>query len=143
MLNLVTINDSKAAVLFQKAQPVTEFDGALHALLEGMRETMAAYAGLGLAAPQVGHSLSAIVLSDQRWPELINPVVLAASTRTLSRQESCLSIPDVRVEVKRPVEIKLKAQDRTGAPIHIAAKGELARLLQHELDHLQGRLIGR
>lgn len=109
-------------------------------LLDGMHEAMTAADGKGLAAPQVGHSLSAIVLADTRWPELINPRIVYAKGSE-RRQEYCLSIPGIGVEVERSREVVVEAQDRTGKPIRASVKGEVARLFQHEIDHLAGKLI--
>lgn len=141
MLDIVKVGDPNHAVLFKSAQPVEQFDSTLHALLDGMREAMIKGEGVGLAAPQVGHSLRAIVLADTRWPDLINPRLLAVGQREETRQESCLSIPNRVVEVERPTEILMDAQDRNGQPVRINARGPLARTLQHEIDHLNGILI--
>lgn len=142
MLDIIKIGDPNQAILFKQAEPVVAFDGVLHALLDAMRATMQAIDGQGLAAPQVGHGLRAIVLGDGEWPEMINPeiVVTKGSER---RREACLSAPGLSVEVERAEKITVTAQDRNGQPFTASARGPVARLIQHEIDHLNGLLITR
>lgn len=142
MLDIIKLGDPNQAILFKQAEPVAAFDGALHALLDGMHETMLANDGRGLAAPQVGHSLRAIVLGDGKWPELINPSIVITKGSE-KRQEACLSAPGLSVEVERAEKIIVTAQDRNGQPFVVNARGPVARLIQHEIDHLSGLLITR
>lgn len=139
-MKIITMSDEKRDILFKQAEPVTKFDDELTALLFFMQVTMREAKGQGLAAPQVGHSICAIVLNDTRWPTLINPkIVFAKGSET--RQEACLSVPGVQVDVQRATKIVVDAQDRHGKPIRINAKGPFARVIQHEIDHLNGKLI--
>lgn len=140
MLKIVKLGDPNQSILFHPTAPVDEFDGVLHMLLDAMHSTMRKADGKGLAAPQVGHSLSAIVLNDSRWPELINPRIVR-SRGSERRQEMCLSAPGIVVEVERAREVVVEAQDRNGQPIRASVKGEIARLFQHEIDHLSGIVI--
>lgn len=140
MLEIVKVTDPDCSVLFKQAESVETFDADLNGLLDEMHKTMQAVEGLGLSAPQVGRSIRAVVLADTRWPELINPVAFVGANKE-RRRESCLSIPDRAVEVERPTKAIVETQDRKGNPIKINARGPLARLLLHEIDHLDGILI--
>lgn len=134
------MSDERRDILLKQAQPVVDFDDELTTLLFFMHTTMREAKGQGLAAPQVGHSICAIVLNDTRWPTLINPrIIFAKGSET--RREACLSVPGVQVEVARATKIVVEAQDRHGKPIRINAKGPFARVIQHEIDHLNGKLI--
>lgn len=102
--------------------------------------------GAGLAAPQVGYLQQIIVVHKEYTPHheymiLLNPRLASASRKTRVMEEGCLSIPQVWGMVARPVKVRVKAKSRTGVPMDIKAKGLLARILQHEIDHLQGILF--
>lgn len=142
MLDIIKLGDPNQSILFKQAEPVVAFDGVLHTLLDAMQETMRANAGKGLAAPQVGHGLRAIVLGDGRYPEMINPKVVVSKGSDY-KKEACLSAPGLSVEVLRPAKIVVEAQDRNGQPFTMNARGPVARLIQHEIDHLYGLLITR
>jgi peptide deformylase len=136
------------SVLRQKAAKVTNFDDALHALIADMFETMHGAIGIGLAAPQVGVSKAVAVLEyiddeDVIIPRtvLVNPRVTWSSAQTSTDEEACLSIPGVAGNVKRPREIRVKAENEYGETITIEADGLYARALQHEIDHLNGVLF--
>jgi len=119
-------------------------------LIDDMVETMYDYDGVGLAAPQVHVSLRLAVLevpsSDDRTEEgfpltvLVNPKVAALGEEILPGVEGCLSIPDLRGEVPRYEQVRLEALDRRGKPYTLTASGFLARVIQHECDHLDGRV---
>lgn len=135
-------------VLRQQAEPVTAFDAEIEQLLADMAETMYAAPGVGLAANQIGLPLQIVVIDvtpkDEKKEliELINPQLQPVEEEgTDIDEEGCLSIPDYRAKVKRFRRLKLTAQDRCGAPLEFEADGFLARVLQHEIDHLQGRLF--
>ncbi len=98
--------------------------------------------GIGLAAPQVGLSMRFFVLGVDRHSErvFVNPQIVRASRRTVRSEESCLSLPDVTVEVPRAAVIDVRAWDESGEPFEIRARGLAARAIQHELDHLNGVL---
>jgi len=132
-------------VLEKPAETVTAFDAELRKLVEDMFESMYAAHGVGLAAPQIGISkrLAVIDVSFKEDPKaklvLVNPEII----RTEGKQrgsEGCLSLPEFREEVTRPMKVTVRAQDATGK--HFEASGEelLARALMHETDHLNGKL---
>ena len=127
-----------------RAEPVTRFDVALGTLIEDMLETMYAAPGIGLAATQVDVHKRLIVIdisTEHNDPlVLINPEILeregAAST-----EEGCLSVPGIFDEVKRAAKIRLRAQDRNGETFERDYEDILAVCIQHEMDHLEGRLF--
>ena len=112
------------------------------ALVRDLRETMLAANGIGLAAPQVGVALRVIVVkTDDGWLGLINPVIVESSHRWESGEEGCLSIPGVFGLVRRSFRIRVTARSPVGEPVRFATEGLLARVLQHEVDHLNGILF--
>jgi peptide deformylase len=129
-------------VLKTRASPVESFDGSLSNLAEDMLATMREHEGVGLAANQVGR-LKRILVAALEEGEfvLVNPVVEEAAETTEKELEGCLSIPSIQVEVERPTAITVSGQDASGSPLKIEASGLLARILQHEIDHLDGVLI--
>ena len=133
-----------APVLRQRAAEVEAVDDDVRRLVRDMFDTMYAANGQGLAAPQVGVSRRIIVLdvpqSDAPAYALINPRVVEQSNETARAEEGCLSIPGVSDMVERPAKVVVEALDAEGAPVRIEADGELARCLQHEIDHLDGIL---
>ena len=129
-------------VLKTRASPVESFDGSLSDLAEAMLATMRKHEGVGLAANQVGRLKRILVaaVEDEEFV-LVNPVVEESAGTTEKEPEGCLSIPGIQVEVDRPTAIKVSAQDASGTPLELEASGLLARILQHEIDHLDGVLI--
>lgn len=131
-------------VLRAPARPVQEFSGETARLVKDLIETMHANDGIGIAAPQIGASVQVFVAnpSQRRGCELvvINPVVDEARGRA-GVVEGCLSVPDVWDRVTRAAAVHLHAQDVCGKPLELQAEGLLAIVLQHELDHLKGRLF--
>jgi peptide deformylase len=129
-------------VLKTRAAPVESFDGSLAHLAEEMLVTMREYEGVGLAANQVGRLKRILVaaVEDETFV-LVNPVVDEVADATEQALEGCLSIPEIQVEVERPAALTISAQDTSGAPLRIEASGLLARIFQHEIDHLDGVLI--
>jgi peptide deformylase len=123
-----------------KGQPVDSFGKFLHELLDDMAATMRAAPGVGLAAPQVGEALAACVIEvEGQLHELVNPRITKATgdDRDL---EGCLSIPGYAAYVTRRERVWVVAQNRVGKKIKVAGSGLLGRALQHELDHLDGKL---
>ncbi len=111
-------------------------------LLLNMEKTMEEKDGLGLAAPQVGHNLRVIVVNTQDGSLiLINPKILRRSWKKEISEEGCLSLPEVFGLVKRSVRVKLTALDIDGKKIKFKASGMFARVIQHEIDHLDGVLF--
>jgi peptide deformylase len=132
-------------VLREPAAPVEELDDELRTLISDMFDTMYAQEGVGLAAPQVGLGHRIIVV-DPRDPEvepfaLVNPAIVEVSEETEKGEEGCLSLPGLKDIVERPARCVVDGLDREGRPVHIAAEGLLARILQHEVDHLDGVLF--
>jgi peptide deformylase len=129
-------------VLKTRASPVESFDGSLSNLAEDMLATMREHEGVGLAANQIGR-LKRILVAALEEGEfvLVNPVVEEVAETTEKELEGCLSIPSIQVEVERPTAITVSGQDASGSPLKIEASGLLARILQHEIDHLDGVLI--
>jgi peptide deformylase len=124
-----------------KGLPVDSFNKSLHELLDDMTETMRKAPGVGLAAPQVGEALQACVIEVQdHLYELMNPRIVRASgdDRDL---EGCLSLPGYYAYVTRREKVWVVAQNRVGKKIKVAGSGLLGRALQHELDHLDGKLF--
>ncbi|MBN8867271.1 MAG: peptide deformylase [Solirubrobacterales bacterium] len=131
-------------VLKSRASDVTEFDEALSEEIERMVHLMKDGLGVGLAATQVGRLRRLLVFqtnADAIPQELVNPVIEWLSDETEVATEGCLSIPRVVVEVDRPLHARVSGQDRSGAEVLIEASGHEARVLQHEIDHLDGVLI--
>lgn len=130
-----------AAVLRRPARPVSQFDAALSALLDDLTATMQAAEGVGLAANQIGILRRAIVvLGDEGVVELVNPVLQESSGERVG-VERCLSLPGRRLWIRRAARVVVTGQDRFGQMVRIEAVDRLARCLQHEMDHLDGRLI--
>lgn len=143
-LPIITLPDP---LLRQVSKPVERIDEALLRLIDDMFETMYAAPGVGLAAVQVGVPLRVIVLDasakdEERQPIcMINPVIVSLGQEKRLYEEGCLSIPEVRVEIERPSSVTVRYLDREGKAQELAADGLLATAIQHELDHLDGRLI--
>ena len=161
---IVTLPDP---VLRRKARPVTVFDQKLQALIDDMIETMRAAPGVGLAAPQVGVSDRLIVIEYVEPPEdeaeqsaetrgngaapraepkpvkpklyvMANPEIVKTSDEVVPGVEGCLSIPGLVGEVERFATVHVKGQNRRGQPMKVKAEGWLARIFQHEVDHING-----
>ena len=129
-------------VLKTRAAPVETFDEALLHLADEMLVTMHEQEGVGLAANQVGRLKRILVAAtEDDVYVVVNPVVDEVAEETEKQVEGCLSIPGIQVEVERPTGVTISGQDATGAPLRIEATGLLARILQHEVDHLDGVLI--
>ncbi|MEQ1440374.1 peptide deformylase [Fontimonas sp. SYSU GA230001] len=142
---LLTILHHPDPRLRQKAVPVTVFDAALQTLIDDMFETMYAAPGVGLAATQVGVALRLAVMDcseDKERPQpivIINPEIVAPAEPEIM-EEGCLSVPGVGDKVERYRRLTLRALDRDGQPFELQAEGLLAQAVQHEVDHLDGRL---
>ena len=129
-------------VLKTRAAKVKEFDDALLRLTEDMLVTMHEREGVGLAANQVGRLRRVLVAAiEEDEYVVVNPVIEASSEETEVLAEGCLSIPGIQVEVERPVAVTITGQDTAGEDLRLEADGLLARVFQHEVDHLDGVLI--
>jgi peptide deformylase len=131
-------------VLKSSATPVDRFDDSLRQQVSRMAGIMNDALGVGLAAPQLGISQRLIVYRvgpDAPLIALANPEIEWASEDREGSDEGCLSIPGVMVDVERPVHVRVRAQDEEGEPRSVEASGLEARVIQHEMDHLDGVLI--
>lgn len=137
-------------VLRKEARKVKRFDKRLHRLIDDMIETMRDAPGIGLAAPQVDVSERVIVVElpeDEEDPqsgqvyEFINPEIVYSSNEQVEGEEGCLSIPEIVGDVWRAQSVVVRGQDRHGKPQEFEAREWLARVFQHEIDHLNGVLF--
>ncbi|SEQ32697.1 peptide deformylase [Solimonas aquatica] len=144
-MSLLTILHHPDPRLRQKALPVSVFDDALQKLIDDMFETMYDAPGVGLAATQVGVALRLAVMDcseDREHPQplvLINPEILNPAERK-EMEEGCLSVPGVGEKVQRYSRLTLRALDRQGKPYELVMEGLNAQAVQHEIDHLDGKL---
>lgn len=126
------------------AKPVTHFDDKLQTLIDDMFETMYDARGVGLAAPQIGVSLRLSVIDiigdKENQLVIINPEIIASEGEK-KFEEGCLSVPGAYDTVIRAEKVTIKALDRNGKPFEIEAEGLLAECLQHEIDHMNGKLF--
>lgn len=129
-------------VLKSRATPVDKFDDSLAQLADDMLETMRDHEGVGLAANQVGRLKRILVaaLEDEEYV-IVNPILEQSAEETAADTEGCLSIPEIHVDVERPTGVTVTGFDEKGEPVRVEAEGLLARILQHEVDHLNGVLI--
>ncbi len=134
-----------AAVLRHKAEPVDRVTAAVRRLADEMIRAMKKHEGVGLAAPQIGKSQRLVVLYH---PELhpkplvmLNPEILKRAAEFFELGEGCLSLPGVNVNVSRPSAVRVKYQDLKGAMRETEYEGLMARIVYHEVDHLNGKLI--
>lgn len=135
-------------ILRQQAKIVENINGNLQCLIDDMFETLYAAPGLGLAAPQVGHSLRLFVYDlsvteegKKRSPlVLINPEFVFQAGEA-NEDEGCLSVPEYQESVRRAARVVVRSMDREGKEITVEGEGLLAKLLQHEMDHLDGKLF--
>ncbi len=143
-LPIITLPDP---ILRQASQPVERIDAELQRLIDDMIETMHKAPGVGLAAIQVGVPRRLLVcdVAEEGQPPapmaVINPEIVALGAQTREYEEGCLSIPDVRIEIERPATLTVRYTDRQGVRQETQADGLLATVLQHEIDHLDGKLI--
>lgn len=145
ILDIVQIGDP---VLRRKAHKITQIDRDIRLLAEDMVETLHDSGGVGLAAPQIGESIRMIVVeypeddsvedSPVKTYKVINPEIIWRSEETVEGNEGCLSIPGYVGTVERNESIKVKGLSVFGRPLKISASGWLARIFQHEIDHLEG-----
>jgi peptide deformylase len=152
ILDIITVPDP---ILRRKARKVTEFGSDFQMLVSNMIETMRDAPGVGLAAPQVAISQRLVVIeyaededeenedastAAKKLYVIVNPEIVEKSEEMVAGIEGCLSVPDLVGEVDRHEKITVKALNRRGQPIKIKAEGWMARIFQHEMDHLDGIL---
>ncbi|AMP20524.1 peptide deformylase [endosymbiont 'TC1' of Trimyema compressum] len=127
--------------LKETAKEVTKFDERMNKLINNMKDTMRAHYGVGLAAPQIGISKRVIIVDDGNGLiEVINPEIVKCDGEAVG-EEGCLSVPDRMGQVKRFTSVTVRGFDINGNSITIEAEDLLARILQHEIDHLNGILF--
>ena len=133
--------------LRQSAKQIENIDEKIQQIINGMYETITANPGLGLAAIQVGVDKSILIYDElpgeekQSLKTLINPMIITSEGSLISENEGCLSVPDLRADVKRSALVLVEGVDEKGSPLRIEAEGLLAIILQHEIDHLNGTLF--
>lgn len=144
ILKILTFPDK---FLRQPTKPVENIDGEIQKVIDGIADIMYEAPGVGLAAIQVGYDKSIIVYDVSLKEEkrslqvLINPKIISSEGKIVSENEGCLSVPDLRTDIKRSASILVEGLDREGKPLKIEADELLALVLQHEIDHLNGTLI--
>ena len=142
VLNILRYPDPR---LHRVAEPVREVDERIRQLVRDMAETMYAAPGIGLAATQVDVHLRVIVIDVSEAREqlrvFINPEIVARSDDSKVYEEGCLSVPGIYDEVERPDRVTVRALDENGQPFTLEADGLLAVCVQHEIDHLNGRVF--
>jgi peptide deformylase len=144
LLSIINLPDP---LLRQISTPVERFDDELRRLIADMFETMYDAPGVGLAGVQVGVTrrlLTVDVADDDETPHpiaMINPEILFLSDTMKSHEEGCLSVPDTRLEIERPAMVRVRYFDPDGKQHELEAEGLLATAIQHEYDHLEGKLI--
>ena len=141
-MSILRIHVLGSTVLRQVTTEVSPVSDEHRRLIDDMFETMYAAHGIGLAAPQVGRTERiAVVDVDDAPLAIVNPVIVGDDGEKVKGEEGCLSIPDVYGDVARPERVQVRALDRDGKEFQIDAEGLLARCLQHEIDHLDGRMF--
>jgi peptide deformylase len=141
MLELITVESTKAGILRRRARAVGRITPQIQPLVDGMVTIMRQANGVGLAAPQVGVNKRVLVARvEERLHVLIDPVIVRSEGEELGT-EGCLSIPGIVAEVPRAARVVVKGKNRKGKGITLRAEGLLARVLQHEIDHLDGILF--
>ncbi len=137
--------------LTKVSAPVAEINDEIRSLVQDMLDTLTSVGGVGIAAPQIG-VLKRVILIDvsqensapdnaQDFKAFINPVITVLDPAWHEESEGCLSVPDLRAKVKRPRRVALDALDIEGKPVHIEGEGYYGACMQHETDHLDGKLF--
>ena len=145
LMDIITIPDP---ILRQISKPIERVDDDLNRLIDDMFETMYDAPGIGLAGIQVGVDRRLLVIDPTRSDEdepnpiaMINPEILTLSEEMSTYDEGCLSIPEVFAEVERPAEVRVRYTDRQGKTQELSCDGMMATVVQHEIDHLDGKLF--
>ena len=138
-------------LLAKVSEPVAEINDEIRALAQDMLDTLTTVGGVGIAAPQIG-VLKRVVIIDvsqekndpdlpQEFKVFVNPVITVLDPKGHEENEGCLSVPELRAKVKRPRRVALDALDLDGKPVHIEGEGYYGACMQHETDHLDGKLF--
>lgn len=132
-------------ILREKTQPIEHFDNDLRALATDLERLMQEHEGVGMAAPQIGESVRVFIANSNEEGEdtkvFVNPEIVEAGGPLEWKDEGCLSLPGIQGSIRRPTKVRIKAFDVTGTPFEASSEGLLARIWQHEYDHLDGILI--
>ncbi len=129
-------------ILREETKEVGEITDEIRLLVKNMFETMYLAKGIGLAAPQVGRTERLAVIDVDKQPiVIINPEIIESDSKTSKSEEGCLSIPDVYGDVERPARVRVRAMNLEGEMFEIESGDLLGRCLQHEIDHLHGKLF--
>jgi len=143
MIDVVTLGSAYEEILRKQAATVANIDEKIVRLAQAMIESLEVQKGIGLAGPQVNEQLRLFVThaQDDIPRVFINPEIIMTSNDMVPYEEGCLSIPGVWADVMRPAEITVQAWNENGKPFTLDASGILARVIQHEYDHLRGKLF--
>lgn len=138
-------------LLAKVSEPVAEINDEIRALAKDMLDTLTTVGGVGIAAPQIGVLKRVVIIDvsqEKNDPDLpqdfrvfVNPVITVLDPKGHEENEGCLSVPDLRAKVKRPRRVALDALDLDGKPVHIEGEGYYGACMQHETDHLDGKLF--
>ena len=138
-------------LLAKVSEPVAEINDDIRALAKDMLDTLTTVGGVGIAAPQIGVLKRVVIIDvsqEKNDPDLpqdfrvfVNPVVTVLDPKGHEENEGCLSVPELRAKVKRPRRVALDAIDLDGNPVHIEGEGYYGACMQHETDHLDGKLF--
>ena len=140
-MSLLDIHVLGSPILRQETTPVDRMTDELRRLTDDMFDTMHAAKGIGLAAPQIGRSERIAVIDVEDDPIVIVNPEIVITEGSAKAEEGCLSIPEIFGDVERPARVTIRALDRDGEPFELQASELLARCLQHEIDHLHGKLF--
>lgn len=141
-LRTILVKETEEAALRKRSRPITAFNARLHNILDDMVETLKDSGGVGLAAPQIGILRRVVVIEreDGSVVELVNPEIIATEGEQ-DGLEGCLSVPGIWGNVKRPMTVTIRAQDRNGEFFEETASGLIGRCFVHECEHLDGILF--
>lgn len=138
-------------LLAKVSEPVAEINDDIRALARDMLDTLTTVGGVGIAAPQIGVLKRVVIIDvsqEKNDPDLpqdfrvfVNPVITVLDPKGHEENEGCLSVPELRAKVKRPRRVALDALDLDGKPVHIEGEGYYGACMQHETDHLDGKLF--
>ena len=143
MIDVVTVGSAYEEILHKQAVTVSDIDERIVRLTAAMIDSLVAHKGIGLAGPQVNEQLRLFVTHAQGdIPRVfINPEIIMTSNDLVPYEEGCLSVPGIYADIMRPAGITIQAWNENGKPFTLDAEGILARVIQHEYDHLRGKLF--
>jgi peptide deformylase len=143
MIDVVTLGSTYEEILHKQAATVSDIDERIFRLTKEMIDSLVVHKGIGLAGPQVNEQLRLFVTHAQGdIPRVfINPEIIMTSSDLVPYEEGCLSVPGIYADIMRPAEITIQAWNENGKPFTLDAEGILARVIQHEYDHLRGKLF--